>query len=248
MRATAANAANPLIGFSITGGTTVNGYFNTIYLNATSSGALFGSSAISASTAPTVTLIDNIFSNASSVAGAGLAVAYRRSSTTLTSYGSSSNNNDFNASTIFNDGTNTDTTISAYKSRVASRDSASFNETPNFLSTTGSSANFLHINTTIATQLESGGVTVSGITDDFDGQTRNASTPDIGADEFIGIVADFTTPSIVYTNLSNTSTTGNRTLTATITDASGVPTAGVGLPVLYWKINAGSYMAPKELS
>ena len=159
LRTTAANAPNPLIGLNITGGYTVNASFNTISLSATSSGALFGSSAISASTTPTITLIDNIFSNASGVSGAGLAVGYRRSSTTITSYGSSSNNNDFNASTIFSDGTNTDTTISAYKTRVASRDSASFNETPNFLSTTGSSVNFLHIDPTIATQIESGGIT-----------------------------------------------------------------------------------------
>ena len=54
---------------------------------------------------------------------------------------------------------------------------------------------------------------------------------------------DLTPPNIVYTPLGNTAGTGNRTLTATITDVTGVPTAGIGLPVLYWRINAGAYTA-----
>ena len=33
--------------------------------------------------------------------------------------------------------------------------------------------NFLRINPAIATQLESGGIPVAGISDDIDGQTRN---------------------------------------------------------------------------
>jgi hypothetical protein len=52
LRAPAANAANPVIGLNVTGGTTVGVFYNSIYLNASSSGALFGSSAISASTTP----------------------------------------------------------------------------------------------------------------------------------------------------------------------------------------------------
>ncbi len=54
---------------------------------------------------------------------------------------------------------------------------------------------------------------------------------------------DLVPPTISYATLGNTASTSNRTLTATITDASGVPTAGAGLPVLYWRINAGSYSA-----
>ena len=49
-------------------------------------------------------------------------------------------------------------------------------------------------------------------------------------------------PDINYTPLANTNSTANRTLTATITDNnSSIPTSGIGLPVLYWKVNAGSY-------
>ena len=145
-----------------------------------------------------------------------------------------SNNNDFFGTTIFTDGTNTFPTIGGYKTFVAPRDTASFAELPPFLSTSGASANFLHISPLTATQLESGGSPVSGISDDFDGQTRNAGTPDVGADEFAGILADLSAPTITYTNLSNTGQTTNRTLTATITDATGVA-SGANSPRIYYR-------------
>jgi hypothetical protein len=250
LRTPAANAAIPLAGIYLSGGTTNNAYYNTVYLNATSTGALFGSAALYASTTPTINLIDNIFVNTSTPVGAtGFTSAYRRSTTTLTTYANTSNNNLFYAGTpginnlIFYDGTNSDQTIDAFKTRVTPRDAASFTENANFVSTTGSNANFLHINTGISTQIESGGITVAGITDDFDGNLRNATTPDVGADEFAGIPLDLSAPIISYTALGPTGSLTNRTLVATITDASGVPTAGIGLPVLYWRINAGSVNA-----
>jgi hypothetical protein len=234
LRTPAANAANPLVGLNITGGTTVNAYFNTFYLNGASTGALFGSSAVSASTTPTVTLRNNVFVNTSTTAGTGLAVAYRRSTATLTTYAATSNNNDFFASTIYTDGVTPQATIAAYKALVASRDSNSFSENPPFVSTTGSSPNFLQISLVTPTQLESGGTTVAGITDDFDGDTRNVTTPDIGADEFAGTPLDLSAPSIIYTPLANTAFTTNRNLTVTITDPSGVA-GGVLAPRIYFK-------------
>ncbi|MBK6642838.1 MAG: hypothetical protein IPG39_17255 [Bacteroidetes bacterium] len=244
--APSANAANPVNGLNITGGTTINAYYNTVNIAATSAGALFGSSAVSVSTSPNVTLRNNIFVNTSTANGAGLTVAYRRSTTTLTSYNAASNQNLFYSSgSYFTDGTNTDATFAAFKSRVSPRDAASVSEAPNFLSTTCGNSSFLKINTAIATQIESAGANISGITDDFEGDLRNVTTPDIGADEFAGIAADLTPPVISYTPLSFTCGTGARTLTASITDLSGVPTAGPGLPVLYWSINniAGPYTA-----
>jgi len=65
---------------------------------------------------------------------------------------------------------------------MATRDASSYSENVNFVS-----ASDLHINPTIQTYAESGGATIVGITDDYDGNTRNATTPDIGADEFAGI-------------------------------------------------------------
>ncbi|HZV69060.1 MAG TPA: hypothetical protein VFG10_05925 [Saprospiraceae bacterium] len=247
LRATAANAANPLIGISITGGTTVNAYYNTVYLNGISSGALFGSSAISVSTTPTVTLRNNIFYNTSSVTGAGLAVAYRRSGTTLTSYGSASNNNDFFATTIFTDGTNTDVGIAAYKTRVAPRDAASFFEDPEFQSIVGSNANFLKYKISSAKQVESGAVNISGVTDDYFGTVRfgnpgyitcvpASGAPDVGAWELCGILADFNGPSISYSLLGASSCTSTRTISGvTIIDASNVNTTAGTRPRIYYK-------------
>ncbi|MBL7773676.1 MAG: fibronectin type III domain-containing protein [Chitinophagaceae bacterium] len=241
LRVPNANAANPLNGINITGGTTINVHFNTVLLSASSSGAIFGSSAVSASSTPTLTLRNNIFVNTSTPNSTGVTVAYRRSSATLTSYGSLSNNNLFYAGSpsasylIFTDGTNNDQTLNNFKLRVSARDAASVSENPNFLSTACGNSNFLKINTTTATQIEGAAVTIAGITDDFEGDIRNVSTPDIGADEFSGIAADLTGPSITYTALSTTACTSAISLSASITDASGVNITAGTKPRLYYK-------------
>ena len=166
----------------------------------------------------------------------GLTVAYRRSSTALTNYASTSNNNDLYAGVsdashlLFYDGTNSIQTIAAYKTLVAPSEVNSFSENAPFLSTTGSSPNFLHINTSTPTQIESGAQPITGITDDFDGNTRNATTPDVGADEFVGVALDLTPPAIVYTPLLNTNSTSNRILSSVvITDLNGVN--GITVPL-----------------
>jgi hypothetical protein len=111
----------------------------------------------------------------------------------------------------------------------------------------------LHMNySTTPTQLESGGTTISGITIDFDNQTRPGPSGsvngggvicDIGADEFDAEPLDFVSPVIVNTPLSTSCAAGARTLTATIADVSGVPQSGAGLPMAYFKINSGAYTA-----
>ncbi len=255
LRTTAASATNPLVGLYINAGTTANVYYNTIYLNATSTGTNFGSSAIYANTSPTVNLRNNIFVNASTPKGTGYASAYRRSSTTLTTYATTSNNNVFYAGTpgtynlLMYDGTNSYQTLATFKTAVGpTRDANSFSVSPTWVSTTSSDANYLHINTTTATPIESGAVSISGYTTDFDGDTRNATTPDIGADEFSGVILDLTPPVITYTPLGNQIAGGTVVLTATITDASGVPTSGTGVPTLYYKINSGSYTSVSGVS
>jgi hypothetical protein len=201
LRTPFANAGNPLIGISVTGGTTDNLYYNTVYLNGTSSGALFGSSGISASTTPTLDLRNNLVVNNSIPNGAtGYTVAYRRSSTTLTTYAATSNNNDFYAGApgpnnlIFYDGTNSDLTLAAFQTRVTPRDAVSVSENPPFVNVATTPYN-LHIQTTLATQCESAAANVTGITDDYDGNVRQGNAgysgtgtaPDIGADEFNGM-------------------------------------------------------------
>ena len=213
LRAPAAILADPIRGISVisTGITsTTNVYYNTVYLNASLGGINFGSSGIYHVTSATATtsalnLIDNNITNVSVPRGTGLTVAYRRSSNTLTNYGTTSNNNMFYAGTpgvfnlIFNDGTNSDQTIAAFKTRMATRDAASISEDlitgSVFLSTTGSAVAYLHIDQSKTTALKSGGVNISTFTDDYDGDIRfgntgyagNGTAPDIGADEFAGL-------------------------------------------------------------
>ena len=142
LRTPSASSADPIrgIGLISTGLTsTINVYNNTIYLNATSSGANFGSTGIYHTTSATATtatldLRNNIIYNTSVPNGTGLTVAYRRSSATLTNYAATSNNNLFYAGLaaanrlIFYDGTNSDQFLSTYKTRVSSRDAQSVTE------------------------------------------------------------------------------------------------------------------------
>ncbi|HEV7700487.1 MAG TPA: Calx-beta domain-containing protein [Pyrinomonadaceae bacterium] len=121
----------------------------------------------------------------------------------------------------------------------------SFFSDPQFLTPTGTAATVdLHINPAVTTFIEGNGILISPPTDDFDGQTRSTLTPvDIGADagNFMGV--DLTPPVIAYTALGNTTSTANRTLTISVTDTgSGVPIAGVGLPVLYYRKPSGGYV------
>lgn len=258
LRATAANSADAIRGIAFTGttgSTSQNLSFNTIYLNASSTGTNFGTSGIYhtySTTANASELIsrNNIVVNTSTASGNGVTAAFRRSSATnLNNYSATSNNNLYYAGSpsatqvIYYDGTNSDQTVAAFKSRMGIRDQASVSENAAFLSVAGANANFLHLDPAVPSQAESGGVSIPSITLDYDGTLRNGSTPDIGADEFSGTPLDLTGPVIVYTPLGNTSSTLVRTLSATITDVAGVPVSGVGLPVLYWRVNAGTYTA-----
>ncbi len=219
---TAPNASVIGLNLAATAGTT-NAYYNTVNIQG-AGGTNFGSAAVFANTGGTVNLRNNIFVNSATPNGTGKTVAYQRSSATLTNYAATSNNNLFYAGTpgannlIYVDGTNSDQTLAAFKSRMATRDQGSVTESPNFVSTTGSSADFLHVNTAIGTQIESGGATIATFTDDFDGDARNATTPDMGADEFAGTPAAV----VVINNINITPsgvqcTAASRTVTANVT-------------------------------
>ncbi|MBE0649110.1 MAG: T9SS type A sorting domain-containing protein [Bacteroidales bacterium] len=259
-----AATGNPAVyGAYLSGGTNIGMYNNTIYLNASSTGASFGATGIYASTTPTVELRNNIVVNNSTPGATGRVVAYQRSTTTLTTYAGTSNNNNWWAGTpgasnlIFWDGTNADQTLGDFKARVSPSDASSVSAMPPFINVATNPYD-LHINTTVLTQMESGGATVStpvNITTDYDNNPRYPNpgypsnplspptAPDIGADEFAGRLLDLTPPNISYTPFLNTSSTIQRTLTTTITDATGVPTAGTGLPRLYWRINSGAWQS-----
>lgn len=272
----AMSLANAVRGISILSlGTTStnNVYFNTIYLNTTSIGTNFGSAGIHHSISTTVTtgilnLRNNIIVNLSTPKGTGQTVAFRRSggaANNLNNYAFTSNNNLFYAGVpgpnnlIYADGISTAQTLAAYKAGVFAagtmtpRDQASVTENPTFKSILPTSPDFLHINTSITTQIESGAVNIDNFTNDYDGNIRQgnngyigASTtaPDIGADEGDFTPEDKTAPAISYVILTNNSCVTNQIFSAIITDGTGVNTAPGTKPYIYFKKSTNLNILP----
>lgn len=205
IRAGITDGNDAVMGMNVVAGTTLDISYNTIYLANSAGGTNSGSSGIRTATGPDVTLRNNLVVNLSTQTGTGVVVAHARATTSLVSYNATSNNNSFFAGTpsaanlIFFDGTNSDQTLAQYQTRVGpSRDAQSVSENPAFSSLNGIDPDFLHIPAATATLLESGGTVVAGITTDWDVDTRpgpagsvngGALAPDIGADEFDGILA-----------------------------------------------------------
>ena len=185
LTASAANAAIPISGIYVAGGTNANVYYNTVRIEGSSSGALFGSTAFYASTTPVVDLRNNIFVNTCTAAGAnGYATAYRRTSTTLTSYAAASNNNLFFGSTLFFDGTTAYPSLSSFQTLVSPSDTASKSQNPTFASTTGADANYLNFANGAINLAGGNAQVIAGYTTDYSGATRDGSAPDMGAYEF----------------------------------------------------------------
>ncbi|AWG20476.1 hypothetical protein FFWV33_02490 [Flavobacterium faecale] len=263
------------LGFITTGASSMtNAYYNTVYLNAAaSSGTNFGSTGIyhtanATATTAALNLRNNIIINVSTPKGSGTTVAFRRSagtSSTLNNYATTSKNNLFYAGTpgttnlIYSDGTSTAQTFAQYKSgiftagTIAPRDQVSVSENLNFISTVGSNANFLKVNTTIPTQIESGAVNIADYEVDYLGVVRqgnpgyagaSTSAPDMGAYENNYVAIDASPPSITYTALTNNSCLSNKTISATITDATGVNVTAGTRPRIYFKKLTNSNVLP----
>lgn len=213
------SAVNGIYLASTSSSTNINVYYNTVYLNATSTGANFSTSGIYATTSSTAStaaldMRNNVVINKSAATGTGITAAYRRSSSALTNYAATSNKNLLYAGAggaLLYDGTTSYTTMATYQAAVTPRDANSVagetsfdyagGSTAFFTSTTGSNASYLKPVAGITTQAESGGAAVTGITDDYNGVTRPASgiNPDLGAWEFAGVTP---APSITLNSIT----------------------------------------------
>lgn len=200
LKATAATNGLAIRGISVNSSTPNSSYalyYNTVVINATSSGTNFGTTGIyhlisTTATTAKLDLKNNLISNKSTPKGTGKTIAYYRSGTSFSNYEVGSGSNLFYAGTpastklIFYNGVNSDQTLAAFQTRVSPRENNSVTENTPFTSTNGADAGFLHITSGTVSFAESNGMPISGITTDADSENRNSVTPDIGADEFIG--------------------------------------------------------------
>ena len=233
--------------------TVVNVYYNSIYITGTvtsgaqpSFGFLRGDLSTTEKTVP-VDVRNNIFYNdRTGGTGKHYAISNNYGATLATATGWGTNASNFNVLNSASASTvgywNADQTFAAWQSASAS-DALSLTAIPvTFLSfATGD----LHLNMGLTpTQLESGGVVISGYTTDIDGQTRpgpagsvngGAWAPDFGADEFDGVPLDLTKPFITYNPLLNSSCYISRDLSASIYDGLGLNTSPGLKPRVYYR-------------
>ncbi len=217
-------------------------YNNSLYITGTSTTTNangFGADGIFVGTTPTnLDLRNNIIINKVVPVAPNKSVALRRSSTTVSGLNSLMNNNIYytvatptNTTPYYWDGTNVDTTIDQLKSRLAPAESNSLSEDVPFLNTLNAPYD-LHINPSTPTRVEGGASSEPFVTVDYDGNTRNVNTPDIGADEgtFTAVAGDFAGPTIANVSITPNTFQCNalpHVITATITDASGVASSRI---------------------
>ncbi|MFO7723576.1 MAG: hypothetical protein R6V49_10185 [Bacteroidales bacterium] len=186
-------------GYYFIGGA-VKFYYNTAYMNYTSTSSTNTSAALYVNPANGTTLDarNNMLVNMTNVTTGLRATAFWWNGTTYTNLASTCNNNLLYAGTpgtknlIFYNGTTGYQTLTTFKTAVAPRETNSVTEMPPFINAVAPYN--VHINPGILTQAESGGqpITIPLITNDIDNDVRwghpgyigNGTAPDIGADEF----------------------------------------------------------------
>jgi trimeric autotransporter adhesin len=261
---TAQTTNSVIIGIQTNNGSTPdpvsNIYHNTINIEGTvSAGAqpTFGIARTDFSaTARTagVDIRNNIITNSrSGGTGSHYAIGNNYGAVASVATGWASNNNVLNANTATIGFWTSAQTFSGWKISAAS-DANSFS---GITVTYVNPANDLHLNMGLTpTVIESNGQSIASITTDFDGQNRPGPTgslnggafaPDLGADEIDAVYLDVVAPVITYAPLTFICTTGDRTLTATIIDGSGVPTSGVLQPRIYFRKNAGAWFSTQGI-
>lgn len=160
-------------------------YYNSVYIGGNPTSTANSTYAFrSASVSALRNYINNIFCNARSDSGStGKHYAIQLASNS----GCTSKNNDLLVSGTggvlgFFGSDRAD--LNAWKTATL-LDTNSISANPNFINPAGNSSNVnLHIDTSAASPVNGAGIPIAGISTDFDGNLRNAFTPDIGADEF----------------------------------------------------------------
>jgi hypothetical protein len=161
-------------------------YYNTVFVNNSSSASNFGSSAIFTDIESALDLRNNIFVNTSTPKGSGKTVAFRRAGASMFNYAATSNNNVFYAGTpapnnlIFLGGNAEDQTIDDFKSRVFPKENVSLSVLPVWFSTNGDDYEYLRL-ATVNESILKGGKYIEAVKTDYSGAFRDISTPSIGA-------------------------------------------------------------------
>ena len=203
-------AANNASTFLITGiavnstqaNSSINVYYNTVYLNATSSAGSLVSAALTHVTSATATtarldLRNNILINKSTPGSGGLTSAVFRFGSDFANFAATSDRNLVYAGTpggsnqLYSDYSNAALTQANYRAVLAPAEAHSVTENSVFASTIGSSASFLHFAPGTTTLAENRAANIAGYSTDFDGNVRQGNTgytgtgtaPDIGAAE-----------------------------------------------------------------
>ena len=211
-------------------------YFNTVFIGGSNVGADNSRTyAFLRNSSGTDIVNNNIFYNTrvNSSSGAGHFAVGLINNTTLTM-----NYNLLKADTIGLFSVTTYLTMPNWKA-ASGIDANSISSPLSFVNAAGDKNNVnLRLDTLVATPTEAYGVAVAvtGADVDFDGQTRSTLTPvDLGAHAGNFTPSDIAAPVITYTALINTLDTSNRTISVTITDATGVYTTGANRPRIYYK-------------
>lgn len=240
LRAPTATAVPQVRGIQING--TVNACYNSVLLTATGSAATFSTAALFIQGGTTIKLKNNIFSDRSTPGASGKAVALWKEDAGWSELSTETNNNIWWAGTpgaqhlICQHASLSYITLEDYKLDNLTMDQNSFTELTPFMSAV--SPFDLHINPALQTYACNNGLVVSGMTVDFDGDTRDTSHPDIGADEgnFTPIAAVPAIP--VYLSPANGAT--NQALNIALSWSAG---SGGGVPD-YYNVYLGTSTPP----
>lgn len=258
LKAVNSTSLSAITGVYLSGADSVSMNHNTIFLNGNSNaGSTFGSSALYISnTINSLINRNNIFINTTVPGNVGgfVSCINFQNNAAIGDYNQESNNNLYYAGNpsanklISGEGSNANAIngiqlLQDFKAYLTNRDYYSVTENVNFLSTNINSNNFLHINSAVQTEIESGGIPVEGITEDIEGLTRSLIKPDIGAVEGNFLPKDQNPPFIHPSTVLNACDSLAYSFNFKITDyKSNVPVTGTGLPVLWWKLrSAGNW-------